>query len=141
MTGRRGWKRKNAPNASQRAVGSTILNQRPSNLPSQYAIRTLEEDTTAALHQLLMVPGRHLYTTVLSPISLQRRLGMTYSISLCFFIYVKMSISIKMSISFEMSISRGLMSCLLDEYVEFDVLIVFARVSLLLRRLDVIVLS
>ena len=67
---------------------------------------------------------------------------MTYSISLCFFIYVKMSISIKMSISFEMSISRGLMSCLLDEYVEFDVLmIVFARVSLLLRRLDVIVLS
>ncbi|KAG7530093.1 hypothetical protein ISN44_Un110g000030 [Arabidopsis suecica] len=61
---------KERPNASQRVVGSTILNQRPSNLPSQYAIRTLEEDTIAALHQLLMVPGRHLYTTVLSPISL-----------------------------------------------------------------------
>ncbi|VYS59145.1 unnamed protein product [Arabidopsis thaliana] len=115
MTGRRGWKRKNAPNASQRAVGSTILNQRPSNLPSQYAIRTLEEDTTAALHQLLMVPGRHLYTTVLSPISLPETTW--YDI-----LYL-------------------LMLLYLYEYVEFDVLIVFARVSLLLRRLDVIVLS
>ncbi|EFH42164.1 predicted protein [Arabidopsis lyrata subsp. lyrata] len=32
MTGKRGRKRRNAPNASQRAVGSTAANRRPKNL-------------------------------------------------------------------------------------------------------------